>query len=158
LRGPIDQLAQQRDTYVRACRKAGRDDAEIARLLGSWGVSRHVYVAPTDAQALAEAKDAELWYQEARRFLIPERIERVHPLLQPGFRAMAERLGKITWDQLVAETVAFGAPDTVAEKIDELRRLGVGEVLCWMNFGGLPQEHVRRSMELFAREVMPGFR
>src|SRR2546430_11699804 len=28
-------------------------------------------------------------------------------------------------------------------KIDELRRLGVGEVLCWMNFGGLPQEHVR---------------
>ncbi|OLD75964.1 MAG: hypothetical protein AUG87_10835 [Candidatus Rokubacteria bacterium 13_1_20CM_4_70_14] len=114
LRGPIDQLAQQRDTYVRACRK--------------------------------------------RRFLIPERIERVHPLLQPGFRAMAERLGKITWDQLVAETVAFGAPDTVAEKIDELRRLGVGEVLCWMNFGGLPQERVRRSMELFAREVMPGFR
>jgi len=82
----------------------------------------------------------------------------VHPLLQPGFRAMAERLGKITWDQLVAETVAFGAPDTVAEKIDELRRLGVGEVLCWMNFGGLPQERVRRSMELFAREVMPGFR
>ncbi len=112
LRGPIDQLAQQRDTYVKACRKAGRDDAEVARLLGSWGV----------------------------------------------FRAMAERLGKITWDQLVAETVAFGAPDTVAEKIDELRRLGVGEVLCWMNFGGLPQEHVRRSMELFAREVMPGFR
>jgi len=27
-----------------------------------------------------------------------------------------------------------------------------------MNFGGLPQERVRRSMELFAREVMPRFR
>ena len=38
---------------------------------------------------------------------------------------------------------------------DEFRRLGVGEMLCWMNFGGLPQERVRRSMELFAREVMP---
>jgi hypothetical protein len=34
----------------------------------------------------------------------------------------------------------------------------VGEVLCWMNFGGLPQHQVRRSMELFAREVMPRFR
>src|SRR2546422_7613162 len=113
LRGPIDQLAQQRDTYVRACRMAGRDDAEIARLLGSWGVSRHVYVAPTDAQALAEAKDAELWYQEAlRRFLIPQRIERVHPLLPPGFRAMAERPREITWDQLVAETLPSGAPHT----------------------------------------------
>jgi len=41
---------------------------------------------------------------------------------------------------------------------DEFRRLGVGEMLCWMNFGGLPQERVRRSMELFAREVMPRFR
>jgi len=27
-----------------------------------------------------------------------------------------------------------------------------------MNFGGLPQDKIRRSMELFAREVMPRFR
>jgi alkanesulfonate monooxygenase SsuD/methylene tetrahydromethanopterin reductase-like flavin-dependent oxidoreductase (luciferase family) len=159
LRGPVEQLVQQRDTYVRACQKAGRDGAEIRGLLGRWGVSRHVHVAPTDGEALAGARDAELWYQESlRRFLIPERIERVHPLLQPGFRAMAERLEKITWEQLVAETVAFGSPDTVADRIAELQRLGVGEVLCWMNFGGLPQDLVRRSMELFAREVMPRFR
>ncbi len=159
LRGPVDQLETQRDTYVKASRKAGRSDAQIADLLARWGVSRHVYVAPTDGEALAEAKDAELWYQEAlRRFLIPERIETLHPLLRPGFRSMAERLTKITWERLVAETVAFGSPDTVAEKLDELRRLGVGEVLCWMNFGGLPQDSVRRSMELFAREVMPRFR
>jgi hypothetical protein len=30
--------------------------------------------------------------------------------------------------------------------------------MCWMNFGGLSQKRVRRSMELFAREVMPRFR
>src|SRR5437867_4236241 len=124
-----------------------------------WGVSRHVYVAPTDAAAQAEARDAEMWYQEAlRRFLLPERMDRVHPLLQPSFQAMAERFGTITWEQLVAETLAVGSPDTVADRIEEFRRLGVGEVLCWMNFGGLPQERVRRSMELFAREVMPRFR
>jgi len=159
LRGPIDPLVKQRDTYVRALEKAGRSEAEIARLLGCWGVSRHIYVAPTDAEALEEAREAELWYQEAlRRFLIPDRIDDLHPLLQPQFRAMEERLAKITWEQLVAETVAFGSPDTVADRIDQLRRLGVGEVLCWMNFGGLPQARVRRSMELFAREVMPRFR
>jgi hypothetical protein len=27
-----------------------------------------------------------------------------------------------------------------------------------MNFGGLPQDKIHRSMELFAREVMPRFR
>ena len=116
-------------------------------------------MAPTDAQAQAETREAEMWYQEAlRRFLIPEHIERVHPLLQPGFRTMAERLGNISWEQLVAETLAIGSPDTVAAKLEEMERLGVGEVLCWMKFGGLPQAHVRRSMEMFAREVMPRFR
>ena len=89
----LAQLVQQRDTYVRACRKAGRDDTEIAGLLSRWGVSRHIYVAATDAQARAEAREAEMWYQEAlRRFLVPDDIDRVHPLLQPGFRAAAERL------------------------------------------------------------------
>ena len=159
LRGGVEQLVRSRDTYVKACEKAGRSVAEIASLLGRWGVSRHVYVAPTDAQALAEAKDAEMWYQESlRRFLIPEHIDRVHPLLQPGFRAVEERFAKVSWDELVAESVAFGSPDTVASRVEEFQRLGVGEMLCWMNFGGLPQDRVRRSMELFSREVMPRFR
>jgi alkanesulfonate monooxygenase SsuD/methylene tetrahydromethanopterin reductase-like flavin-dependent oxidoreductase (luciferase family) len=159
LRGTLEPLVQQRDTYVKACRKAGRGDAEIAGLLSRWGVSRHIYVAPTDAQARAETRDAEMWYQEAlRRFLIPEDIDRVHPLLQPGFRTLAERMGPITWEQLVAETLAVGSPDTVTRKLEEMQALGVGEVLCWMNFGGLPQPRVRRSMELFAREVLPHFR
>jgi alkanesulfonate monooxygenase SsuD/methylene tetrahydromethanopterin reductase-like flavin-dependent oxidoreductase (luciferase family) len=159
LRGSVEQLVQNRDTYVAALQKSGRSEAEIAKLLNDWGVSRHIYVAPTNAQALTEARDAELWYQEAlRKFLIPERIEDVHPSLQPWFRAMAERLSKISWEGLVAETVAFGSPDTVAEKIKEMQQIGVGELMCWMNFGGLPQDKVRRSMELFAREVMPHFR
>jgi len=159
LYGSVEQLVEKRDTYVKACQKAGRSDAAIQSLLDRWGVSRHIYVAPTDARALEEAKEAEIWYQEAlRRFQIPDRIEDAHPSLRLGFRALAERLSKITWDGLVAETLAFGSPDTVAAKIEEMRRIGVGEVLCWMNFGGLSQDKVRRSMELFAREVMPRFR
>lgn len=157
--GPVDQLVQNRDLYVDTLRKAGRTEAEIGALLARWGVSRQIYVAPTDARALAEAREAELWYQEAfRRFVIPERIEDAHPSLQPGFRAMAERLSRVTWEGLVAETLAFGSPDTVARHLETMRQMGVGQVLCWMNFGGLPPDRVRRSMELFAREVMPRFR
>ena len=157
--GGVEQLAASRDRYVATLQKAGRSPADIASLLSRWGVSRQIYVAPTDAQALAEAKDAEMWYQESfRKFVIPERIEDSHPALQPGFRAMAERLSKITWDGLVAETLAFGSPDTVSRHIEQMRQMGVGQVLCWMSFGGLPEEKVRRSMELFVREVMPRFR
>jgi len=157
--GPVGQLVANRDIYVDTLKKSGRSPAEIASLLSRWGVSRQIYVAETDAKALAEAKDAELWYQESfRRFVVPDRIEDAHPSLQPGFRAMAERLSKVTWEGLVAETLAFGSPETVARHIGEMRDLGVGQVMCWMNFGGLSQDRVRRSMELFAREVMPRFR
>ncbi len=157
--GPVDQLIATRDTYVNALEKAGRSAAEVAALLARWGVSRQIYVAENDRTALEEAKAAELWYQESfRRFVIPDRIEDAHPSLQPGFRAMAERLSTITWEALVRETLAFGSPDTVARHIETMREMGVGRVLCWMNFGGLSQDRVRRSMELFAREVMPRFR
>ena len=64
----------------------------------------------------------------------------------------------MTWEGLVAETLAFGSPDTVVRHIEAMRDMGVGHVLCWMNFGGLPQDKIRRSMELFAKEVMPHFR
>jgi alkanesulfonate monooxygenase SsuD/methylene tetrahydromethanopterin reductase-like flavin-dependent oxidoreductase (luciferase family) len=159
LTGPVDQLVKRRDSYLTALRKHGRTEPEIAGLMKDWGVSRQIYVAPTDAQALAEAKDAEMWYQDSlRRFQVPERIEDAHPSLQPGFRAAAERFRKVTWEGLVAETLAFGSPDTVARKIQAMREMGTGHVLCWMNFGGLPQERIHRSMELFAREVMPHFR
>ena len=159
LTGPVDQLVGNRDTYVAMLEKSGRSPSEIATLLQRWGVSRQIYVADTDARALEEAKPAELWYQESfRRFVVPERIEDAHPSLQPGFRAMAEKLGGVTWEDLVRETLAFGSPETVARHIEHMRGLGVGQVLCWMNFGGLPQSKIRRSMELFAREVMPRFR
>ena len=157
--GGVEQLAASRDRYVTTLQKAGRTADDIAALLSLWGVSRQIYVARTDAQALAEARDAEMWYQESfRKFLIPERIEESHPSLQPGFRAMAERLSKITWEGLVAETLAFGSPETVARHIEQMRQMGVGQLMCWMNFGGLPEDKVRRSMDLFAREVMPRFR
>jgi alkanesulfonate monooxygenase SsuD/methylene tetrahydromethanopterin reductase-like flavin-dependent oxidoreductase (luciferase family) len=159
LTGPLDQLVKRRDSYLTALRKHGRTEPEIAALMKDWGVSRQIYVAPTDAQALAEAKDAEMWYQDSlRRFQVPERIEDAHPSLQAHFRQLAERLATVNYDDLIRETVAFGSPDTVARKIEAMRAAGVGQVLCWMNFGGLAQEKIRRSMELFAREVMPHFR
>ena len=46
----------------------------------------------------------------------------------------------------------------MARHIQHMQDLGVGHILCWMNFGGLPQDKIRKSMELFASEVMPHFR
>lgn len=157
--GPFSQIETNRDTYVAALRQAGHSEQDIGDKLRSWGVSRHIYVAPTDAQARREARQAELWYQQSlARFLVPEKIEAVHPSLQPQFRALAERLAAIRWEQLVEETVVFGSPEHVVDRVHEMEAAGVGELLCWMNFGGLPHDRVERSMRLFAEKVMPHFR
>ena len=159
LYGTLDKLPENREIYIAALEKADTPAAKKQWLLERWGVSRHIYVADTDAQALADTEAAEMWYQESlRKFQIPERIEDAHPSLQPAFRAQAERLAQVNWHDLVRDTVAFGSPDTVARKIEDMQRMGIGQVLCWMNFGGLAQDKIRRSMELFAREVMPRFR
>ena len=157
--GPFSQIEQNRDIYTTALSEAGHSEAAIQAALRSWGVSRHIYVAPTDAQALRETQAAELWYQQAlARFLVPEHIEAAPPTLQPQFRALADRLATITWEQLIEETVLFGSPERIVDRVREMQEAGVGELLCWMNFGGLPQDRVERSMRLFAEKVMPHFR
>jgi alkanesulfonate monooxygenase SsuD/methylene tetrahydromethanopterin reductase-like flavin-dependent oxidoreductase (luciferase family) len=55
------------------------------------------------------------------------------------------------------ETLIFGDPDRCAKRIRELQGMGVNSLLCWMVFGGLEHAKVLRSMELFAKHVMPQF-
>ena len=61
------------------------------------------------------------------------------------------------FEQTYATCVA-GDASHVSEKIRWLQeQAGVDYLLCSMHFGALSQEHILRSMELFARHVMPKF-
>jgi alkanesulfonate monooxygenase SsuD/methylene tetrahydromethanopterin reductase-like flavin-dependent oxidoreductase (luciferase family) len=53
--------------------------------------------------------------------------------------------------------IAFGTVDEVREKVSRYGRLGVDAFSAWHNVGQ-PHEQVARSMEMFAREIMPGLR
>src|SRR3954449_11473434 len=59
-------------------------------------------------------------------------------------------------DAVNRNSAIYGSPDEIAEKLDELRRVGVGYVL--INGGGSGGgERGRQSLRRFAREVMPLF-
>jgi len=59
-------------------------------------------------------------------------------------------------DVVNRNSAIYGSPDEIAEKLDELRRVGVGYVL--INGGGSGGgERGRTSLRRFAREVMPLF-
>ena len=156
---PLPQTLKNRDAYVDGLRASGASQSQIDELLSRWVVTKHVYVAPTDAEARADAEAPEMWYRDAFiRSLSPDGIAGLHPSVYEGAQAMITRLRSQTWDDLLESALFIGSPETVAQKIVELEEAGVGELACWMSFGGLPPEKVRRSMRLFAEEVVPRFR
>ena len=128
-------------------------------MLARWVLTKHVYVAPTDAEAEADAEGPEMWYQDSFvRSLRADGIEGLHESVYRESDEMIRRISSTNWPDLLRGPLLIGSPETVAAKVATLAEAGVGELACWMNFGGLPVEKVRRSMHLFANEVMPRFR
>jgi len=61
-----------------------------------------------------------------------------------------------TYDDVLASGLGlFGSAESVAAKIAELGRMGIGHVALLMDFGLMPEELVHRSMRLFVEQVMP---
>ena len=52
----------------------------------------------------------------------------------------------------------IGDPDYAIAQIERYRdQLGMTELICWMHVPGVGGADAMRSVELFAREVMPAF-
>ena len=150
----------QRDTYVNAAARHGRSDGgdrRAARPLGR--VAPRSTWRPPTREALAETKDAEMWYQESlRKFVIPERIERRAPAAAAGLprHGRAVRPGDVgrpgARDRRLRLARHGGARASRA-----CAQLGVGQVLCWMNFGGLPQDRSAAPWSCSRARSCPAF-
>jgi len=155
---PLPVSLQARATYEEALRTAGHSAAGIAGLLSRWTLSKHVYVAPTDAEAQAQAEPAERWYQDSfARSLEAAGIVGLDEAVYRQAEQSIARVRGLRWEDLLQSALLVGSPDSVAAKVDALQQAGVGELMCWTSFGGLDPALVRRSMRLFAQEVMPAF-
>jgi hypothetical protein len=64
-----------------------------------------------------------------------------------------------TYDDLLRGRFCIGSPDTVAARILDMKeKLDIGTVMPGMLFGGMRPADAGKSMELFAKEVMPAIR
>jgi alkanesulfonate monooxygenase SsuD/methylene tetrahydromethanopterin reductase-like flavin-dependent oxidoreductase (luciferase family) len=77
-------------------------------------------------------------------------------------RSMVANLGaealqdEAAWRRTYYQNPVFaGTAEELVEKLRPYAELNVGTVMCWFNFGRLPDRLVRRSIERFARDVMP---
>jgi alkanesulfonate monooxygenase SsuD/methylene tetrahydromethanopterin reductase-like flavin-dependent oxidoreductase (luciferase family) len=83
--------------------------------------------------------------------------------------AAGERVLRTDEGEVVTDTAAvdfehfkrryiIGDPELARREVERYRaELGATEILAWMHLPGIPAEHTNRSVELFAREVMPAF-
>jgi alkanesulfonate monooxygenase SsuD/methylene tetrahydromethanopterin reductase-like flavin-dependent oxidoreductase (luciferase family) len=93
----------------------------------------HTYVSTSDTAAEAECKAAYDLYVATRLYA-----------------------KKHVYEDIIANGIClFGSVDTVAEKMCRLHEMGIRQVATMHNFGALDPALVERSMNLFAKEVMP---
>ena len=118
------------------------------------------FVGETDEQAKEEAKGL-LWYLYRERhpqfnappgYVSPQAAAKMYLGASKPYRDSIEAL-------MDKGIVIAGNPDTVIEKMTYLHeRCNIGHMLMMNQAGFMPADKVRRSMELFAKEVYPAIR
>src|SRR5262249_11858285 len=117
------------------------------------GVQRAVYVAESPAGARAAAGEAR-WNMRVTLSL-RNHYERVEHGRAIPVRAPKEP----DIDDLLDRFLVIGTPDTVIRQIKRVEEVvGITHCNCSFWFGDLEHTRVMRSMERFAREVLPAFR
>lgn len=144
--GPADRARAIGERYRNDWRALGRDDAALPHL----GITRHVVVAETDAEAGRIADGAYAAWRQSMDWL--------------WRHAGQDFTLKAIYPQTFAELAAIGhgvagSPATVRDYMAKLQReAGVNYVLCQMMFGDMNFADATHSVDLFAKEVMPAFR
>ena len=127
----FDDIATLVREHRRGLAEAGRRNIAEASL-----ICLHTHVAESDAAARAEAAAAFDDYVASRLYA-----------------------RRSTYDDAMRNGLSLmGSVETVADKLAVLSEMGVGHVIVLANFGALPDALVRRSLRLFAEEVMPRVR
>ena len=117
------------------------------------GVQRAVYVTD-DVDDARDAAEHARWNMRVTLSLRNhyEQVDRGHALAVP----MPTR--EPSTDDLLERFIVVGNPDTVIRQIQRIKELvGINHFNCSFWFGDLDQKRVLKSMQLFAREVMPAF-
>jgi alkanesulfonate monooxygenase SsuD/methylene tetrahydromethanopterin reductase-like flavin-dependent oxidoreductase (luciferase family) len=113
------------------------------------GVSRHIVIADTDAEALAIARRAYPRWRESFRWLFARH----------GTEPRVIGIYPPTFDELLALNNGIaGSPETVRQFIEaEVAANNCNYFVPQMVFGSMTLKEALRSIELFAKEIMPAF-
>ncbi len=138
------------DLYRKTMRDTGYDEATVARNVDNTWVWRNIFVGETDAEAERIAMPA--WEtQQAFREQMRKKVYAEQGLMlkhEPTTPARNQQ----------QHSMLCGSPDTVAEAIAEIDKIGVGGLILVFRLGPMPYEVAANSIKLFMSKVAPQFR
>jgi alkanesulfonate monooxygenase SsuD/methylene tetrahydromethanopterin reductase-like flavin-dependent oxidoreductase (luciferase family) len=130
------------------------------------GWAAPVYVAKTDEQAIEEATEGaetlfNLYLAQPVEMLLPPGYMSIESFTRTmKMRTTLNNPRGFTMKSLIESgTVVVGSPQTVRDRFRRMQDdTGLENIIAMCQFGKLSEERTRRSMEMFANEVMPQLR
>ncbi len=147
-------LVQYLDVYRDTWREAGHaGDGDVYLRLP-------IYVAPTAARARSEPEESTMHSYRRLAESFATSAASVGATVSEERAQRGQQLSKVTYDELLRDRLAYGAPDAVAAQIKDMQEeLQLSGVIAEMNVGGLnAPEKVLDSLRLFTKEVIPALR
>ncbi len=155
----MDELTTHLQTYREHLPQARPVGEVINDQVGAFTM---VFCAPTDKEAEERALEAFGWYiLSTYKLFLAHTKGAGWQVLREKEKAFLEALEGRTrevFDYLRAHnSIVVGTPDRCIEGLKRYEALGIDRMLCMMQVRGIPFKEVRRSIELFGREVVPVF-
>ena len=149
----LKQVADNLERYRAAVKESGHDVDDVY-------VRMPIYVAETMEQVRVDTEESTMRAFRRTADTYIRTVEAEGENASAERRQRAEQLLNTTYDDLLVDRVAYGAPEEVAERLTEIRdQLGLTGVIMEPNLGGtVPAERVQNSVRLYAEEVAPALR
>lgn len=145
------QLLHSRMKMYRDCWKRYRPGEPA----GKFAVLVPVVVAEREHEAMAVARGP---VEQKLRGLVNALAREPGTALPGGATRRArvqEHISELSFSGLIEEQlVIFGSVEQCVEQLERLRATGVDMLTAWLQFKGLDQEFVDRSLQLFGEEVV----
>ena len=147
---PDDETERRFSVYQDAMRDSGYDEPAVERAMEDSWIWRNIYVAETDVDAERLAAQV---HRASRKHIDETRLR-----LNTAEEMASVSTGLADPRFRVENSMIFGSPDTVAERIERLQRIGIGGLILQFRVGPMSWEDNEASLRLFADRVMPRFR
>lgn len=150
----IPALRVHLQTYRKAWRETGHSGQPDAYL------RIPVYAAGTEKEAIEEPRENITHFYRRHVEIIRAGLGRVDTGPATRRQALADRVARMSYDEILKSRVAFGTAARLIDRLTEIREdLELNGLVVELNPGGLlSMEQTRRTLRILTHEVMPALR